>query len=97
MLIQIRYFAQLREEKECSEELVFLSSPCSLEQLFEQIFARKPVGIRFALDQSYVSSTTILGEGIEASFREAEEDCQNLYSAADVEAEVAFLPPLGGG
>lgn len=68
MRIWIRYFAFLKEERGFEEEEVHLSHPISVGGLFEKIFQREPVSIRFAINQAYVSSDTILSEGDEVVF-----------------------------
>jgi len=68
MVIQILYFASLREERQAEEETHTLLQPISISALFQQIFGRPAEGIRFAINQSYVNGDTILEDGDEVAF-----------------------------
>ncbi len=68
MHVMVRYFASLREEKSVDEELVRITLPIKVIELFVQIFQRSPVGIRFAVNQSYVSADHLLESGDEVAF-----------------------------
>ena len=68
MRIWIRYFAFLKEERGQEEEEMLLSTSLSVGDLFTQIFKREPTAIRFAVNQMYVSSDTLLEEGDEVVF-----------------------------
>jgi len=73
--ITVRYFAHLREKRGLSEETIRLPAPCTVAELYQQIFSSDCTGIRFAIDATYVDADTMVVDG----------------------AEIAFLPPMGGG
>ena len=56
MRVRIFYFANLREERGCSEEERDIAEGQTLFSLFVAIFGREPIGIRFAVNQSYVDA-----------------------------------------
>jgi len=68
MTLKVLYFAVLREEKGCVSEMRQVPSPMTMEALFLTLFERSPIGIRFALNQRYVSSDTLLSDGDEVAF-----------------------------
>ncbi len=68
MRVMVRYFASLREEKSLDEESIQITPPIKVGELFVQIFQRSPVGIRFAVNQCYVSSEHLLEAGDEIAF-----------------------------
>ena len=68
MSVQVFYFALLREERGCSQEERTIEPGTSVSELFSMIFGRKPIGIRFAMNQSYVSAAAIPSEGDEIAF-----------------------------
>ena len=68
MQIYVLYFASLREERQCEGESITLTQPIQVGALFEQIFSRKALGLRFAVNQSYVPANTILEDGDEVAF-----------------------------
>lgn len=68
MRVRIFYFANLREERGCSEEERDIAEGQSLCALFVSIFGREPVGIRFALNQSYVDAQAIPSMDDEIAF-----------------------------
>ena len=68
MIVHILYFASLREERNCSNETLQLEESISLVALFYKIFNRVPVGIRFAINQSYVDGETNIQDGDEVAF-----------------------------
>ena len=66
--IQVFYFAQLREERSCSQEEFRIDQGMSVASIFTHIFGRIPFGIRFAINQSYVDSGAIPTDGDEVAF-----------------------------
>ena len=68
MQIYVLYFASLREERECDGEPLVLSQSMRVKSLFEHIFSRDPIGLRFAVNQCYVSADTWLEDGDEVAF-----------------------------
>ena len=66
--IQVFYFAQLREERTCSQEELCIDQGMSVASIFTHIFGRIPFGIRFAINQSYVDSGAIPTDGDEVAF-----------------------------
>lgn len=68
MSVHVFYFAQLREEKRCSQEEIAVPHGSSVADIFVRIFGRAPKGIRFAINQSYVSNAAIPMEGDEIAF-----------------------------
>lgn len=63
MEIQVLYFAFLREEKGCSSEIVVVQKGCTPEMIFEQLFDRSSVGIRFAVNEIFVDAQVELTDG----------------------------------
>ena len=68
MRLRVFYFANLREERGCSEEDVFLEEEQTLCSLFLSIFGREPIGVRFAINQSYVEANTVPSPNDEVAF-----------------------------
>ena len=68
MSVHVFYFAQLREERGCSQEERAVEQGSSVSDLFAAIFGRSPIGIRFAINQSYVPSSSIPVDGDEVAF-----------------------------
>ena len=68
MKVLVRYFAVLREEKSCEQEWVQIRQAMSIGELFDQLFARSQDGIRFAVNQCYVSPERTLVDGDEVAF-----------------------------
>ena len=68
MKVTVLYFASLREERQCTGEAIALSGPMKVYELFEHIFSRPPTGLRFAINQCYVSEDTQIEHGDEIAF-----------------------------
>ena len=68
MTLKILYFAALREEKGIGSEMHHEPLPITVKALFFTLFNRPPTGIRFALNQRYVSEDTLLSDGDEVAF-----------------------------
>ena len=68
MQITIRYFALLREQRGEESETLSLTDSLTVFDLFVQIFGREPIGIRFAVNAMYVSSSHQLVDGDEVAF-----------------------------
>ncbi len=66
--VTIRYFAHLKELRGCADEEVSLSKPCTVEELFAQLFEVAPTGIRFAINAEYVDATAVVADGDEVVF-----------------------------
>ena len=66
--VQILYFAVLREERGRNEDALTLDKAMTVAELFEHIFGRPPEGFRFAQNQSYVSSDSLVQDGDEIAF-----------------------------
>ena len=66
--IQVFYFAQLREEQNCSCEERSIEQGMSVSSLFTLIFGRAPNGIRFAVNQTYVDPDVVPLDGDEVAF-----------------------------
>lgn len=60
--VTVLYFAQLREERGCSEEQLGIDSSTPSE-LFVEIFGRQPDGIGFAINQSLASGKESIQAG----------------------------------
>ena len=68
MRILVRYFAILRERKGIEVEEIVLDEQISVAQLYQMIFGQQESGIRFAVNQNYVESNHVLGDGDEVAF-----------------------------
>ena len=68
MKVLVRYFAVLREEKSCEQEWVPIHHGMSIAKLFDRLFTKSQDGIRFAVNQCYVSPDHILVDGDEVAF-----------------------------
>ena len=68
MHVHILYFASLREERGLDQETHTLTTAITISDLFVQIFSRPPEGMRFAVNQLYVSAETMLKDGDEVAF-----------------------------
>ena len=68
MHVHILYFASLREERGLDQETQTLTNTMTISDLFVQIFSRTPEGMRFAVNQLYVSADTLLNDGDEVAF-----------------------------
>ena len=68
MSIRVLYFAILREERGCAEEVVEIDEALTLASLFKHIFNRPALGIRFAQNQIYVSGETVISDDDEIAF-----------------------------
>ena len=68
MTLTVLYFAALREEKGRSVETLEKVALMSVGELFFMLFSRSHTGIRFALNQRYVSADTLLEDGDEVAF-----------------------------
>ncbi|GEM_PF-145506 len=82
-VVQVRYFAGLREKIGCEgEEIKIDSRQIKLKKLIEIVVARHPEA-KIALQNTAVAINLEVSDPAEAS-----------VTAGD---EVAFLPPVGGG
>ena len=68
MHVHILYFASLREERGLDQETRTLTAPMSISELFVALFSRPPEGLRFAINELYVSADTLLHDGDEVAF-----------------------------
>ena len=68
MQVTIYYFAYLREKRGLTEEQRTLSSPQSVGELFQSIFQMPMQGIRFSINQEFVSSSQMIEDGDEIAF-----------------------------
>ena len=68
MTLTVLYFAALREEKGISSETLEKVESMTVEELFYLLFNRPHLGIRFALNQHYVTADTVLEDGDEVAF-----------------------------
>ena len=68
MTILVRYFAILRERKGMGEEEIVLDKQISVSELYSKLFGAAQQGVRFAVNQNYVSSSHLLVDGDEVAF-----------------------------
>ena len=68
MTILVRYFAVLRERKGCDQEVVTLPTQLSVNELYQKLFGEQATGVRFAVNQTYVSSSHPIQDGDEVAF-----------------------------
>jgi molybdopterin synthase sulfur carrier subunit len=71
MQITVRYFAGLREERGCDEEVLGVAAGTAVSELYQRIFSDSPLrGLRvmFAVNQSYVTANRELSDGDEVAF-----------------------------
>ena len=68
MQVKIRYFANLREQMGCAEEVRRVDVGTTIAELYRILFGAEPSGIRFACNAVYVDSQTILEDGDEVAF-----------------------------
>lgn len=66
--VTIRYFAHLREMRGLSDETLSISGPCTVGELFAQLFEMSSTGIRFAINAEYVDATAMVADGDEVVF-----------------------------
>lgn len=68
MQVTIYYFAYLRERRGISNEVRELTSPLTVEALFQSIFGPEMRGIRFSINQEFVDGDQVLEAGDEVAF-----------------------------
>ena len=69
MTIVVRYFAILRERKGLAQEKITVAKQVSVEALYLQLFGEQAcVGLRFAVNQTYVSASHLINDGDEVAF-----------------------------
>ena len=68
MVILVRYFAILREQKGVGEEKIHLSETMSVAALYAKLFGCEPNGMRFAINEVYVDEGQIVKDGDEVVF-----------------------------
>ena len=68
MTILVRYFAILRERKGMDEEEIVLDKQITVSELYSKLFGEGQQGVRFAVNQNYVSRSHLLVDGDEVAF-----------------------------
>jgi len=68
MQVTIYYFASLREEQGKERECIIVTEGIQILDLFVQLFGREPRGIRYAVNEEFVSGDTILQDNDQVAF-----------------------------
>jgi molybdopterin converting factor subunit 1 len=71
MRVVVRYFARLRELRDCASEALELDGPTSVSGLYASLFPPGPAGalpVMYAVNQSYVQPAHVLADGDEIAF-----------------------------
>lgn len=69
--VQIRYFAQLREQRGCDSEAVAITPGETVGDLYARLFPPGPDGalpVLFAVNRAYVRGGAVLSPGDEVAF-----------------------------
>lgn len=63
--ITLRTFAQLREQRGCTEEDIEVREGCTAAEAYAELFPEPRVPVGFAVNHALVKGTTVLAEGDE--------------------------------
>ena len=69
--VQVRYFAALKEQRGCSEEMVAIRPGETAQQLYERLFPAingQRLTVMFAINQHYAQPETQVCTGDEVAF-----------------------------
>ncbi len=69
--VTVRYFAMLREQRGCDDELIEVAEGTTVEQLYHRLFPAGPLGrlpVAYAVDHSYVGARHLLDGASEVAF-----------------------------
>ena len=69
--VTVRYFAMLREQRGCVDEVVQVAEGTTVEQLYHDLFPAGPLGrlpVAYAVDQAYVGARHLLDGASEVAF-----------------------------
>jgi molybdopterin converting factor small subunit len=68
MQIRVRYFASLREQRGCSEEIIELDTGTTARAAYQKLCPPALLPIAYAINEAYSSADSVLKDGDELVF-----------------------------